>query len=132
MFGSIGRFATSGNLPLPQVVIAATTLRLDASIASTNTARVSSIPILNTGTGYSSAPIVTITEKVGGTGFGATAVAVLGTGINQGKVVAITITDGGYEYEGPAICTISGGGGSGGEPRSQPRSRRCHTAVRKT
>ena len=107
------RFATTGNLPLPQFVIAATTVRLDANGGSVTTNRVSSIGILNGGTGYSSAPIVTITDKVGGAGFGATAVAVLGTGINQGKVIAITITDGGYDYAGPSICTFFGGGGSG-------------------
>jgi phage tail sheath protein FI len=54
-----------------------------------------SIAVTTQGSGYTTAPAVTIT---GGAGSGATAAAVLGTGANAGKVVSITITSPGKGY----------------------------------
>ena len=54
-----------------------------------------SIAVQTQGSGYTTAPAVTIS---GGGGSGATAVAVLGTGGNHGKVVSITITNPGKGY----------------------------------
>ncbi len=54
-----------------------------------------SIAVQTQGSGYTTAPAVTIS---GGGGSGATAVAVLGTGANARKVVSITITNPGKGY----------------------------------
>jgi len=54
-----------------------------------------SIAVQTQGSGYTTAPAVTIS---GGGGSGATAVAVLGTGANAGKVISITITNPGKGY----------------------------------
>lgn len=62
-----------------------------------------SIPVTNQGDGYTTAPTVTIT---GGSGNGATAVAVLGTGANAGKVVSITVTNQGSGYTGNPTVSI--------------------------
>ena len=65
---------------------------------------ISSISITNPGTGYTTAPTVTIT----GDGVGATAEAV----IVNGAIQTINITNRGIDYT-RAIVTISGGGGYG-------------------
>lgn len=67
---------------------------------STNTTRspngeVTSITLSNNGSGYSTAPTVTL---VSATGTGATAQAVLGTGDNAGKVVNVNILTAGTGY----------------------------------
>ncbi|MCX8494894.1 MAG: putative Ig domain-containing protein, partial [Akkermansiaceae bacterium] len=67
---------------------------------------ISSIKVVNGGSGYTSAPAVTIT---GGNGSGATATAT----VAAGKVTAITVTAGGSGYTGTPSVTFSGGGGSG-------------------
>ena len=67
---------------------------------------VSSIEVTNPGTGYLTAPTVTIT----GDGTGATAVAT----IVNGAIQSITVTNRGIDYT-RAIITISGGSGFGGE-----------------
>jgi phage tail sheath protein FI len=54
-----------------------------------------SIAVQTQGSGYTTAPAVSLT---GGGGTGATAVAVLGTGGDAGKVVSITITNPGKGY----------------------------------
>tara|TARA_B100001250_G_scaffold374407_1_gene361216 strand:+ start:2370 stop:5207 length:2838 start_codon:yes stop_codon:yes gene_type:complete len=74
---------------------------------------VDSITITNGGSGYSSAPTVTITGVTGtsatGTpGSGATATAT----VTSGAVSAITITASGSGYTNGIAITISGGGGS--------------------
>ena len=73
---------------------------------------VESLTITNGGTGYTSAPSVTITGITGpnpGTpGSGATATATL-TG---NEVTGITITNGGSGYTNGAVATFSGGDGS--------------------
>ena len=81
-----------------------------------------SIAVATQGSGYPTAPAVTIT---GGGGTGATAVAVLGTGANSGRVVSITITNPGKNYTtNPTVAIAAppaglpeepGGGVQGGE-----------------
>lgn len=68
---------------------------------------VSSIPITAGGSGYLSAPMVTIS---GGGGSGATAIATIDA---NGTVTGITITNPGMGYTGAPTITIAGAGGSG-------------------
>tara|TARA_R100000234_G_scaffold101026_1_gene70050 strand:+ start:700 stop:3834 length:3135 start_codon:yes stop_codon:yes gene_type:complete len=63
---------------------------------------VTSITVTNGGSGYTSAPTVSIS----GTGASATAT------IANGSVTAITVNDGGYNFSSAPTVTISGGGGS--------------------
>jgi phage tail sheath protein FI len=63
-----------------------------------------SIAVQTQGSGYTTAPAVTIS---GGGGSGATAVAVLGTGANAGKVVSFTITNPGKGYTTNPTVTIA-------------------------
>lgn len=65
---------------------------------------VKTIKVVNGGSGYTSAPTVTI----GGAGTGATGTA----NINAGSVVSVTITDSGSGYNDATSITFSGGGGS--------------------
>jgi hypothetical protein len=74
------------------------------------TSRVLKVTMTNNGSGYTSVPTVTFTS---GSGFGATATAVLGTGANVGKVVAVTVTEDGQNYQVPPIVDFIGGGGVG-------------------
>mgnify|MGYP001192255454 CR=1 FL=1 len=67
---------------------------------------VSSITITAAGTGYTSAPTISIT---GGGGTGATATATVST---SGTVTGITITNKGTGYTSVPTVTITGGGGS--------------------
>ncbi len=61
------------------------------------------------GTGYSSAPTVTITPILSSEGSGATATAT----VSGGAVTALTITNPGSGYADGATVSFSGGGGSG-------------------
>jgi hypothetical protein len=84
---------------------------------STNTTRnshgrISKITLTNSGSNYTSAPTISFTS-FGGTGNGATAVAVLGTGSNARKVVAINITNQGTGYQVAPAVNFVGGGGTG-------------------
>jgi hypothetical protein len=63
------------------------------------------ISVTNPGSGYTSAPAITIS---GGGGSSANAIAVLGSGI----VTGITLTEAGSGYTSPPTVTISGGGGN--------------------
>lgn len=63
-----------------------------------------SIAVQTQGSGYTTAPAVTIS---GGGGSGATAVAVLGTGANAGKVMSFTITNPGKGYTTNPTVTIA-------------------------
>jgi hypothetical protein len=67
---------------------------------------INSIDILNSGTGFTSEPTVTIT----GDGFGATAKAI----ISFGKIQRIEILNPGIDYN-RAVVTITGGGGFGAQ-----------------
>ena len=64
------------------------------------------IPVTTQGSGYTTAPAVTIPAPPAG-GTQATAVAVLGTGVNAGKVVSITITNPGSGYNTNPSVTIA-------------------------
>ncbi|MGE5506993.1 MAG: hypothetical protein ACM3RP_00665 [Chitinophagales bacterium] len=64
------------------------------------------LKLTNGGSGYTSAPTVTIT---GGGGTGATATAT----VAGGSVASITLTNGGSGYTSAPIVTITGGGGTG-------------------
>lgn len=64
------------------------------------------------GTAYATPPTVNISGS-GGSGFGATAVAVLGSGAQAGTVVAINVTANGYGYMAPLSVELTGGGGTG-------------------
>ena len=66
--------------------------------------RISAVAISSGGSGYSSAPTVTLTDGAG-TGFGATAEAV----ISGGAVTAIRILNPGREYTGTVTATLTGG-----------------------
>jgi len=79
---------------------------------STNTTRsafgyVKSINVTSQGSGYTSTPTVTIAS---GTGFGATATAVLNT---AGRVIRIDVTNGGTGYQVAPAVSITGGNGTG-------------------
>lgn len=74
------------------------------------TSRVLKITMTNNGSGYTTAPTVTINSS---TGFGATATAVLGTGTNTGKVMSVVVTQNGQKYQAPPIVQFTGGGGTG-------------------
>lgn len=67
---------------------------------------VKQITIVSGGSGYTSAPTVTIS---GGDGVGATATAT----ITGGSVTAINIANPGIKFKTPPTITITGGGGSG-------------------
>lgn len=64
------------------------------------------IPVTTQGSGYTTAPAVTISAPAAG-GVQATATAVLGTGANAGKVVSITITNPGTNYTSAPTVTIA-------------------------
>lgn len=65
---------------------------------------------VNKGTGYTTAPAVTIS---GGGGVGARAHAVLGTGVDAGKVMQIIIDDPGEDYVSAPTVTIGAPPGGG-------------------
>lgn len=85
----------------------------NAAISSFNRIASGAVKSFNSlvgGTGFTSAPTVTITDSGGSPGTGATAVAT----ITGGVVTAITVTSPGSGYtQGTTTATISGGGGSG-------------------
>ena len=80
-----------------------------AATASVTNGAVSSINVVNPGTGYASAPGVYI---FGGGGSGATAIAT-STVLPAGLVTNLTLTNGGSNYFYPPTVSITGGGGSG-------------------
>ena len=63
----------------------------------------------NGGSGYTSAPTVTISNLSGGSGSGCAATAT----ISGGKVTAVTVTNAGSGYSYGATVTFSGGSGTG-------------------
>jgi hypothetical protein len=66
--------------------------------------------IISGGSGYTSAPTVTITpDPRDASGFNAAATAI----VTDGVVTALTLTNAGVRYTYPPIVSISGGGGSG-------------------
>ena len=82
---------------------------------TTNTTRspageITSITILNQGSGYTSVPTVTFTSA---SGRDAAATAVRGTGATANKIIRIDITNPGTAYQVAPTVTITGGGGTG-------------------
>jgi len=82
---------------------------------TTNTTRskygaVIDVQVTAGGTGYTSAPTVNF---ISGSGFGATATAVMGTGSDIDKVVSVNVTDGGQGYQVAPSVEFTGGNGSG-------------------
>jgi hypothetical protein len=82
---------------------------------TTNTTRskygsVVTVQVTDGGTGYTSPPNVNF---ISGSGFGATATAVMGTGSDADKVVSITVTNGGQGYQVAPTIEFTGGNGSG-------------------
>ncbi|MCX6946351.1 MAG: hypothetical protein NTU87_00575, partial [Verrucomicrobia bacterium] len=67
---------------------------------------ITAIKVVNGGSGYTSAPVVEITD---GGGSGATATAA----VSGGRVSAITVVNGGSGYTTAPSVTITGGGGTG-------------------
>ena len=83
-----------------------------ASINAVVSGPVTSLAITNSGSGYTSAPTVTIT---GGGGYGATAHAIVGTisGTSQYRtVIAIVLDEPGQGYTSTPTVVFSGGGGA--------------------
>jgi hypothetical protein len=81
---------------------------------TTNTTRspygtVIKINVTNQGSGYATAPTVTLVTS---TGRDATATAVLGSGTTAGKVVSVNVTNGGTGYQTAPVVQFTGGGGS--------------------
>lgn len=81
---------------------------------NTNTTRsgygeVLRVDVTNQGSGYTSAPEVKFTS---GTGFGATATAILGTDTAADKVVSVEVTNAGTKYQTAPSITFIGGGGA--------------------
>ena len=81
---------------------------LYAAASSAKFKGVDAFTITNAGTGYTSAPTVTITPKQSGVGSGATATAT----VSGGAVTGIILTNAGSGYEEGALVAFSGGGGS--------------------
>jgi hypothetical protein len=69
----------------------------------TNFGQLTKINVTNQGSGYTTAPTVTIT----GDGIGATASAQLGTGLSAGKVIRIDIVNPGTSYNTVPTITLS-------------------------
>jgi phage tail sheath protein FI len=67
---------------------------------------ISAITVVNGGSGYATAPTVTIIDS---DGVAAEATA----SIANGKVTAVTVTNGGYDYTQATTVEFSGGGGTG-------------------
>ncbi len=81
---------------------------------TTNTTRsrygeVTAVTVTNQGSGYTSAPTVTL---VSSSGRDATATAVLGSGATAGKVIRVDVTNPGTRYQTAPIVQFTGGGGS--------------------
>ncbi len=95
-----GRYVTQASVSIGAAPAGGTTATATAVM------KVGSAAVTSGGTGYTSAPTVTIS---GGGGSGATATATL----NNTTVSFITITNGGTGYTSQPTVTITGGGGSG-------------------
>ncbi|HEX2976598.1 MAG TPA: hypothetical protein VHO68_11740 [Bacteroidales bacterium] len=92
--------------PLPTATIVGDGTGATANVDLGTVGKVMNINVGNSGSGYTSAPIVTIT---GGGGFGAAAYATLGAD----TVRFITITDMGQGYTATPTITLTGGAGTG-------------------
>jgi hypothetical protein len=98
-----GGLHANGVANLTNTIVAGNTASTAPDVAG---GTVTSATILSNGSGYTSAPTVTIS---GGGGTGATGHAVL----NYDYVLLISIDNGGSGYTSPPTITLSGGGGTG-------------------
>lgn len=69
--------------------------------------RITNIPVSSGGSGYTTAPTITIPAPVGG-GTNATAVAILSDG-TSGPIIGVLITNAGSGYSGSVTATVGGG-----------------------
>jgi starch-binding outer membrane protein, SusD/RagB family len=74
--------------------------------------RVTSITVTNGGSGYTSAPTVTVSPSISGVGAGYDAALATAT-ISGGKVTSINVVSSVGFYTSPPTVTITGGGGTG-------------------
>jgi hypothetical protein len=75
---------------------------------------VGQIALSNVGSGYTSAPSVTISAPNDSNGVQATAIASLTSTTSASTISSIVITNAGSGYSAPPSVTIAGGGGTGG------------------
>ena len=101
------KFLTSAYMPVKTLAADDGSLQFQVQ-SNADAGAIHSIEVTAGGTGYTSAPTVTIT----GDGTSATATAT----VAGGAVTAITVTDNGSGYEN-AVVTLSGGGGSNATAR---------------
>jgi|GEM_PF-3216951 len=80
-------------------------LTYQATVTNTTNKPVVGVTVVSPGTGYTSAPTVTI---AGGGGSGATATAT----VANGRITGFTVTNGGTGYYSAPSVSLSGGGGS--------------------
>ena len=85
---------------------------LESAVSLTVNRLVTSYTVTNGGSGYTSAPTVTLS---GGDGSGASATAV----VNNGVVTAVNVVNTGNGYQSAPTVSISGGGGSGATATAQ-------------
>jgi hypothetical protein len=89
------------------------------------TQTVGAIYVYDGGSGYTSAPTVTLVGGLGSAGLGLnenpipTEQATATAQISGGKVVSVTVTDPGGNYVNPPAVTFSGGGGSGAKANAE-------------
>lgn len=95
-------FLVSGNVPIKSIVTQSSGVFRNMSV--------SAIVVENSGSGYKTAPTVTIS---GGGGKQAAGKAYLGFGKNSDKIVGILVTNGGNGYSSNPTVEISGGEGNG-------------------
>ena len=111
-----GRYTTA-----PSVTISGGGGTGATAVATINASgRVENITVTATGSGYISAPTVTIdpvgSVALGSVAQGSTAAATAAAGnVDNGALTGtVTIDDGGSGYSAPPLVTVSGGGGTGG------------------
>ncbi len=93
------------NITLANTIVANGASRTALATASLNGSTISGITVTDGGSGYTSAPTVTLIGS-GGLGSGATATAT----VSGGVVTGITVNTAGTGYVGPVTVFLSGGG----------------------
>jgi hypothetical protein len=99
------------------VTSTATCAPLSGTMSPAALGEIGGIYVLNGGSGYTSAPSVTITPAAGNT---PTTTAVATAIVSGGQVVGFSITQPGAGYTGAPTITLSGGGGSGAAAAAGP------------
>lgn len=115
--GAATKFLTTAFIPVTTLASdpgggASTALQTQWNVQQNATdGAIFNIKVVDGGSGYSSAPTVTVSDGSGGTGCTATAT------VNGGVVTGITVNTSGQDYK-HAKVTLSGGGGSGASARA--------------